>query len=163
MRIFFLMLSLLVWARIAQPAISDEPANDDFDHQIAPLIAQRCLNCHSGDEPKGKLDLSSRARAMAGGESGVAIDPGKLATSLLWEYIDSDQMPPKKPLSVAEKAQLKAWIEGGANGARTISIRSAIQPILAPELTGGHCSQFAMCNLPRRFGPAGLQIPLMRL
>lgn len=111
---FFSLCGLLIWAAIAQSGAADETAIKDFDHKIAPLLAQRCLNCHSGDEPKGKLDLSSREPAMAGGESGVAIDPGKLATSLAWEYIDSDQMPPKKPLSAAEKAQLRSWIESGA-------------------------------------------------
>ncbi len=113
MRFFFPAICMFVWAAVIKSA-ADESAHHDFDHQIAPLIAQRCLTCHSGDAPKGKLDLSSREPAMAGGESGVAIDPGKLATSLLWEYIDSEQMPPKKPLSANEKAQLRSWIENGA-------------------------------------------------
>ncbi|MDA1232335.1 MAG: hypothetical protein O2856_16300, partial [Planctomycetota bacterium] len=99
----------------AMTTSAEDSVSTDFDRQIAPLIAQRCLDCHSGDEPKGKLDLSSRATAMTGGESGIAIDPGKLETSRLWEYIDSDQMPPRKPLSVTEKTQFKIWISGGAN------------------------------------------------
>ena len=114
MRFFFPAICLFVWAALIKSAAADESAHHDFDHQIAPVIAQRCLTCHSGDAPKGKLDLSSREPAMAGGESGIAIDPGKLATSLLWEYIDSEQMPPKKPLSASEKARLRLWIENGA-------------------------------------------------
>ena len=69
----------------------------DFDRDIAPLIAQRCLSCHSGHEPKGKLDLSTRETAMAGGESGPVIDKNDLSNSFLWQQIESDQMPPKKP------------------------------------------------------------------
>ena len=114
MRFILSAICLLVWAAVIQSAGADESAIRDFDHHIAPLIAQRCLTCHSGDAPKGKLDLSSRKLAMDGGESGIAIDPGKLATSLLWDYVDSDQMPPKKPLSALEKAQLRSWIENGA-------------------------------------------------
>jgi len=114
MKFFLSAICLFVWAAVIKSAAADESAPHVFDHQIAPMIAQRCLACHSGDAPKGKLDLSSREPAMAGGESGIAIDPGMLATSLLWENIDSDQMPPKKPLSANEKAQLRSWIESGA-------------------------------------------------
>ena len=35
----------------AQPAV-------DFDKQIAPLLASRCLDCHNATESKGGLDLS---------------------------------------------------------------------------------------------------------
>ena len=86
-----------------------------FDHQIAPLLVQRCLGCHEGSEAKGKLDLSTRTSAMAGGESGVVIEPRNPESSLLWQHVDSDTMPPKKPLTSDEKAKLKAWIAGGAN------------------------------------------------
>ena len=67
------------------------------------------------------LDLSSRSTAMAGGESGVVIEPGSLEGSLFWQHIDSGQMPPKKSLSAAEKTRFRTWIEGGAQwGTETI-------------------------------------------
>lgn len=93
---------------------ADETAAQDFDRHVAPLIAQRCLSCHSGTEPKGKLDLSARETAMSGGESGHAIEVGHPERSLLWQHIDSDEMPPKKPLSASEKSIVKAWISEGA-------------------------------------------------
>ena len=105
---------LIFTAVVFCPVAADEFTAQDFDRDIAPLIAQRCLTCHSGDEAKGKLDLSSREPAMAGGESGIAIDPEHPEQSLLWEYINSDQMPPKKPLSAAEKARFRTWITHGA-------------------------------------------------
>jgi len=86
-----------------------------FDHQIAPLLVQRCFSCHEGSEAKGKLDLSTRSSAMAGGESGVVIEPRNPEGSLLWQHVDADTMPPKKPLTSDEKAKLRAWIAGGAN------------------------------------------------
>ena len=88
---------------------------DEFDHHVAPVIAQHCLGCHSGDDPKGGLDLSSRMSAMAGGESGRAIIPGQLNGSLLWQYVDSGEMPPKKPLPAEARAILKTWIVSGAH------------------------------------------------
>ena len=85
-----------------------------FDASVAPILARRCLDCHSGADPKGKLDLSRRPSAMAGGESGEAIVPGKPDESLLWEQVESGEMPPKSPLPAGEKAALRDWIAAGA-------------------------------------------------
>lgn len=92
-------------------AAADAP---DFDKQIAPLLISRCIDCHSGGEPKGGLDLSRSGKATAGGDSGAALAPGKPDDSLLWQRVAADEMPPKKPLSAEEKSLLKAWIESGA-------------------------------------------------
>jgi hypothetical protein len=99
------MLILLVCA-------ADAP---DFDRQVAPLLAGRCLDCHSGAGPKGGLDLLSTKGLAKGGDSGEAIVvSGKPDASLLWQRIESDEMPPKHPLPAGEKAILKAWITSGA-------------------------------------------------
>ena len=89
-------------------------ADLDFDAIVAPLLSERCLDCHSGGKPKGGLDLSRRQTALAGGDTGEAIAPGNPQKSLLWEYVNDDKMPPKKPLSREEKSLLKAWIAAGA-------------------------------------------------
>ncbi len=89
-------------------AISATAVPPDFDRTIAPILTA-CLDCHTGSESKGKLDLSRKKSAFA------AIEPGKLEASLLWSRVNADEMPPKKPLSAADKAALKAWIEAGAS------------------------------------------------
>lgn len=86
-----------------------------FETKIAPLLAQNCLDCHDSASKKGRLDLSRKVAAMAGGESGKVIVPGKANESLLWEQIESGDMPPKgEPLSALEKEQLRQWINNGA-------------------------------------------------
>jgi hypothetical protein len=105
---FVLTLGAMAGARLA---VADGP---DFDRTVAPILARRCLDCHAGAEPKGKLDLSRRDRAREGGENGPAVVPGNPEESLLWERVDGDEMPPKKPLPAPEKAVLKAWIAAGA-------------------------------------------------
>ncbi len=85
-----------------------------FDLSVAPILVRRCLDCHSGADPKGKLDLSRRATAFEGGEGGSAIVPGKPAESLLWEQVESGAMPPKAELAADEKAALRDWISSGA-------------------------------------------------
>ncbi|WP_254507397.1 DUF1553 domain-containing protein [Anatilimnocola floriformis] len=106
------LLLTLVFSLGVSRAHAAEPAID-FDRQIATLLASRCLDCHSGAEPKGKLDLSTAAGALRGGESGPAIVPGKLTDSQLWERIAAGDMPPKKPLPEKEKELLKAWLTAG--------------------------------------------------
>ena len=86
----------------------------DFDASVAPILARRCLDCHSGAEPKGKLDLSNHAAAMRGGKSGPAIVAGNPDESVAWERVESDEMPPKEPLPATEKAALRDWIAAGA-------------------------------------------------
>jgi hypothetical protein len=106
------MMIVLVILYPVSLAWADDPP--DFDRTIAPLLSQRCLSCHEGDLAKGKLDLSSRATAMAGGESGTVIEPGHPESSLFWQHLEADVMPPGKPLTADEKATLKSWIADGA-------------------------------------------------
>jgi hypothetical protein len=92
-----------------------EPAQPpvDFDRQIAPLLIARCLECHSGASPDGGLSLVDADGAGRGGESGPALEAGNIR-SLLLARVEADEMPPEHPLDDAEKALLRAWIEGGA-------------------------------------------------
>lgn len=87
-----------------------------FEEDIAPLLAKHCLECHDTSSRKGKLDLSRKDTALAGGKHGQAIVANKLDESLLWESIDNDEMPEEgDPLDAQEKALLKTWIESGAH------------------------------------------------
>lgn len=103
---------------IALTALPHSQANDaagrQFDTQIAPLLAKRCLDCHNPSDKKGGLDLTQRQAALKGGDSGPAVAPGKPDASLLVERIVAGDMPPKTPLAAAEREQLKQWIAAGA-------------------------------------------------
>jgi hypothetical protein len=86
-----------------------------FATRIAPLLERYCLECHDAGSSKGRLDLSRREPALAGGKSGPAIVPGKAAESLIWRQVESDAMPKKRPpLSPEEKKLLREWIDAGA-------------------------------------------------
>ncbi len=84
-----------------------------FRDSVRPIL-QRCIVCHSGDEPTGGLTLTNRDSALKGGDSGPALVPGDSAKSLLFQKASSKKMPPKKPLSDAEIAVLRRWIDDGA-------------------------------------------------
>jgi len=86
-----------------------------FHQEIAPLLVEHCLECHDSATHKGKLDLSYKAKAMAGGKEGKAIIPGKGQQSLLWQMVADNEMPEDRdPLSSNEKTALKKWIDDGA-------------------------------------------------
>ena len=79
-----------------------------FHREIAPLMVEHCLECHDAGSSKGKLDLSQKRTAMAGGKEGRAIIPGNGSRSLLWQMVADNDMPEdREPLSQREKASLK--------------------------------------------------------
>ncbi|MBI3860426.1 MAG: hypothetical protein HY290_00870, partial [Planctomycetia bacterium] len=106
--------AVIVLAALISLVVAARARADDFDDSVASLLARRCLACHSSAEKKGGLDLSSAKSALAGGDSGEAIAPGKPDDSLLWERVSKREMPPKKPLPDDEQQVLKRWIAGGA-------------------------------------------------
>ncbi|HEY2414701.1 MAG TPA: DUF1553 domain-containing protein [Pirellulaceae bacterium] len=104
----------MLTAFVGAGARGGRTAELDFDRQVAPILAGRCMECHSGAEPKGKLDLTSAAKTFAGGESGSAIEAGKPSASNLWQRIVADEMPPKHPLPAGEREIIRQWIAAGA-------------------------------------------------
>ncbi len=105
---------LLVVASAGSVAFAGDAASD-FDSRIAPLLARRCLDCHSGAEPKGGLDLARRETTITGGDSGPAVVPGNVGESLLWQRVSAGEMPPTAALPADEQRLLREWIERGAN------------------------------------------------
>lgn len=92
----------------------------DFEKDVAPLLANRCLDCHQPNKRSGKLNLSTLASLLAGGEQGPALTPGNPDSSLLWQRIAAGEMPPPEsqdhpPLSASEKQTLREWIANGSS------------------------------------------------
>ncbi|MSU49759.1 MAG: DUF1549 domain-containing protein, partial [Opitutus sp.] len=93
----------------------------DFARDIKPILADRCYSCHGPDKQKSGLRLDRRTTALQGGDSGPVIVPKDSAKSLLYAHISGAEpdvpMPPEsegKPLSAAQVALFKSWIEEGA-------------------------------------------------
>jgi len=110
---------MLRWMWISLVAMSATAAVD-FEREVHPLLAARCLGCHGEKVQMSKLRLDVRARALAGGESGVpAIAPGASSQSLLIRYVRGENpkfvMPPAGPRLIAAEVDLLAkWIDEGA-------------------------------------------------
>lgn len=114
MRSLTLVLVLLSLSVVDHACSAEQRSGPEayFHQQIEPILVGRCLTCH-GSESKGSLDLRTRTTALAGGDSGKVIQPGKSAVSLLYEFVESHQMPPDKPLSAKEIDAIKTWIDQG--------------------------------------------------
>jgi hypothetical protein len=104
-RVCCTVLALALSLTLAAPGSAAPP---DFDRAVAPLLVRRCLDCHSGPKPKGKLDLSRRQAALE------MVTPGKPDDSPLWQRVHAGEMPPKKPLPEDERRLLRDWIAAGA-------------------------------------------------
>ena len=122
--LFFVMTSLLsVGVRADQPSVPKPSAAgvEYFEKKIRPLLVNRCYACHSANAKTvhGGLRLDSAAALFRGGDSGVAVVPGKPDESPLIHAIqykkDADiQMPPKGRLPDREIADLVEWVKRGA-------------------------------------------------
>ncbi len=95
-----------------------QAAVPDFDRDVAPLIKTHCLKCHGASGRKANLDLRTKVGMLQGGESGPALVLGSVGESLLIEFLDRGEMPPKPNtrLSMDQIRLLKEWIAAGAPG-----------------------------------------------
>lgn len=149
---------LAVLLLLMQSAAADERF---FETSIRPLLAERCLGCHSAATGKtqGGLALDTKSGWQKGGDSGPAIVPGDVDRSLLIRAVlyhdDGPQMPPADAggkLRDAEIALLTQWVQQGAFDPRTEMARRggltesqirnwwSFQPpkaIAVPEISGG--------------------------
>ncbi|MEQ9067949.1 MAG: c-type cytochrome domain-containing protein, partial [Gimesia chilikensis] len=88
-----------------------------FEKDIRPIFKAYCFHCHGEEkELSGALDVRLRRLIMKGGDSGEAVVPGKHAESLLFQYVESGDMPPDEKLRLKpeEVALIAKWIDQGA-------------------------------------------------
>lgn len=105
------MLELEVMAASGNEQVS-------FGLDVASVLANRCVNCHSGNNPPGGLGMDSFARFIRGGDSGAPFVPGKPEDSMIVRLIKATgngRMPRNGPPLTGEQiAKIETWIrEGG--------------------------------------------------
>lgn len=89
-----------------------------FSLDVAGVLANRCVSCHSGQNDAGNLSMESFAQFLRGGDSGPPFTPGKPDESMLVRLLkapEGDRMPRNGPaLTPEEISKIEAWIrEGG--------------------------------------------------
>jgi len=96
----------------------------DYTRQVHPLLASKCLACHSQEKRSGGLSLATYDDVLNGGRSGAAVRPGNSGTSILIQRVTDSgattRMPlGGPPLKPAEVEILSSWIAEGARKAPT--------------------------------------------
>jgi hypothetical protein len=111
------------------PELTENQPISYRDH-VEPLVLERCLSCHTLDEPKAELVLEpGRGYDQLVGRRSVQVPalllvaPGDAADSYLWRKLDGtasvgDGMPRTlfgtRRLPDRELERFRAWIEDGA-------------------------------------------------
>lgn len=90
-----------------------------FERRIRPMLVNHCYECHSeaAGEQQGSLLLDRQSGWLEGGETGKAVVPNDLESSLLIaaiRYSDDLQMPPDAPLSQEQVELFEHWVRLGA-------------------------------------------------
>ena len=135
---------------LSLPTGADRPAR-----AARAILAERCFRCHGPDVQKSRLRLDRRADVL--GPEGL-VTPGDPGASELWLRVTSsdpeERMPPAdgEPLTPAELATLRTWIEGGADWSEHWSL----EPVVASEPPAVGAGEWST-NLVDRFVYAALE------
>ena len=107
----------------------------DFNRDIAPMLAARCLKCHGAALQLSGLDLRTREAALRGGVHGPALVPADAEKSPLYRMI-TGQLKPAMPmdgkLTAAEIDLFRTWIAEGAPWG-VVASKDASADLLAME------------------------------
>lgn len=153
------LLAVLALAPVASAA------DPSFSADVAPVLANRCLSCHSGQKARGGYHANTFAELLTAGKSGeTPVTPGKPESSELYlRLVDSDpavRMPPDDtPLSVAEIAAVRKWIESGAKfdgPDRAAAVKSYLPPRVHPASPEKYPRAFPIFALA--FAPDGSEL-----
>lgn len=117
-----------------------DPGIVDFTNEIYPMIQSNCAmsGCHVGPNAAEDMDFSTYAGIRA------QVKPGDPNDSELYEVLfetgdDLMPPPPMAPLSAAQKARIRLWIEQGANetncaGACDSTSATTYSAVIAPMI-----------------------------
>ena len=135
------------------PAAAPINEDDFFQKEVATIFQQRCLSCHNDDEQKGDFSLQSSAAAFKDGY----LEAGDADASHLIELITpvggKSKMPKNAdPLSAAEIAVIRKWIDGGAKWPAEFRLTESrvadldwwsLKPLARPEVPAPEVAQGA--------------------
>jgi hypothetical protein len=102
-----------------------------FQNDVAPLLAEKCVQCHGQASTMSDLDLRTQARLAKGGQHGAVIVPGKAEQSVLYRRLTGaiqPQMPFGGRLTDSQIATIKAWIDQGAQWDPTVVTLKSTAP-----------------------------------
>ncbi|MGA8029165.1 MAG: PSD1 and planctomycete cytochrome C domain-containing protein, partial [Bryobacteraceae bacterium] len=104
-----------------------------FATTVRPILAARCYTCHGPDLQQNGLRLDSLASILKGSDFGKVIVPGHSEQSRLIRRLMAQERPQMPyggpPLSEAEIATIRKWIDAGAAGPDASTPIAASRPL----------------------------------
>tara|TARA_R110000868_G_scaffold411563_1_gene705338 strand:- start:38544 stop:41519 length:2976 start_codon:yes stop_codon:yes gene_type:complete len=120
------------YAEDPQTALQQKQAGIEFfENKIRPVLVEYCYDCHAGepDPENASFVLDTRAGIRMGGDSGKAVVPGNLKSSLILQAIEHDPdfyaMPPDEKLSSNIISDFRKWIQMGAPDPREGKVKTS--------------------------------------
>ncbi|MFG0265714.1 MAG: c-type cytochrome domain-containing protein [Rhodopirellula sp. JB055] len=104
-------------ANAIRMAVNEEGLVVDFERDIAPIFREHCLQCHGAEEAKADFRVDERDTVFDY-VYGEDLESSSMYIDYLISEDDDMLMPPRThggPLSPAELALIRIWIEEGAN------------------------------------------------
>ena len=133
------LLGITTAQKTSAPVSLDELRKQPvFAGVIAPVLKNKCVQCHGAEKSKAGLRLDSFAAVQDGSDDGVVLKPGDAAQSVLIQRLllpaaSEDHMPPsgKPQLSAGEIALLKWWVNAGVPETNTLDSLAPPPEVLA--------------------------------
>jgi len=138
----FAMVGILSRGVAEVPRVMAEAKMDHktpgYSADVAPILNKNCGSCHSAAQHKSGLVIESYSALMKGGRHGQVILPHDAKASRLIRMIegeDDPQMPfESDPLSAAEIAILKSWVNAGAPGPAGNEVAAIVKTPATPDI-----------------------------
>jgi cytochrome c553/uncharacterized membrane protein len=122
--------------KFAGDAPDPKPASPEplvYANVVAPVLQQRCVECHGAETTKGNLRVDSLEALTKGGDNGPVIvsgqgDKSSLVVRMRLPMTDDERMPPegREGPSDEEIALIAWWIDRGASA--ELRVRDAAPP-----------------------------------
>lgn len=134
------LMGLALLVSSPDTTVRADDSKPHFERRVAPILSERCAACHNANKRGGGLDVTSRDSLLKGGDSGPVIVPGKLDEGELLKMVSGDEpeMPKNsKPLTAEQLADLRKWIEAGANWPDAVKVTSqlwSLRPVVRPDV-----------------------------
>src|SRR5436190_8243700 len=65
-----------------------------FSRDVAPILTEKCMQCHGREPLMAHLDLRTRDGALKGAQHGAVVIPGNAAESHLYRRLMGLEQPP---------------------------------------------------------------------
>ncbi len=112
------MRRLLAISILSTPALFAAENAPSFTQDVAPILRENCIGCHSKSVSMGSLDLGTFEGIMRGGMRGPCVVGGKSIESRLYLMAAGKVQPTMplggKTLAAGDLETIRKWIDAGA-------------------------------------------------